>query len=90
VRHHHLSLEYLTGVVSVCPFSIESGLLSYILCLSFTDLKAEEQGANLMVKDRGRGSPDYTFTSTFNLADVRGKPVQVCGFDRWLPHVPPG
>ena len=70
VRHHHLSPEYLAGVVSVCPLAAESGLLPYMLCLSLTNRKAEEPWGNPAVKDRGRGSRSYTLTSTFDLADI--------------------
>jgi hypothetical protein len=41
-----------------------------MLSLSLANRKAEEQGANSVLLDRGRGNPRYTFTSTFALTDV--------------------
>ena len=70
VRLSHLDSDEKAAVVTACPLAAESGLLPYMLSLSLANRKAEEQGANSVLLERGRGNLDYTFTSTLELADV--------------------
>lgn len=70
VRFPHLSPHYLAAVVTACPLAAKSDLLPYMLSLSLANRKSDGGGANLVAEDRGRGSSEYTFTSTLALVDV--------------------
>lgn len=72
VRVQHLSLEYVANVITACYLAVDSGFLPSMLrsSLLWREKDAEEEGADLVPRDRGHDSPVWNYTTTLALADL--------------------